>query len=79
MNDIELLDRISIGDTEQLLMQKGLIQRMNNLASRGLIDICEGKIKITEKGVNKQKERNYFLLESTSMQKELEEFSRKSF
>jgi len=60
MNDFELLAFISKEDTEKLLMQKDLTRMLNNLASRGLIDIWEGKIKITEKGIILKKMENIF-------------------
>ena len=79
MNDIELLDLISKGNTEEILMQKNLTQRLNSLTSIGIIDVCEGNIKISQKGDVLLKERNNILLQNIKMQKEMEEFSYKSF
>ncbi len=78
MKDLELLDLISRGNTEDLLQQKNLSRRLNTLTANGLIEIYEGKICITPKGRNLQKEKNIFLLENTRLQREMEEFSKRS-
>lgn len=78
MSDIELLDLISKGDTEHLLMQKNLTTRLNIMVSNGLIDICEGKIIITEKGNVIKNDRKLFPAENTRMLKDMEEFSNKT-
>lgn len=76
MKDIELLDLINRGNTEDLLQQKNLTHRLNSLMANGLIEIYEGKICITPKGKKLQNERNIFLLENTKLQREMEEFSK---
>lgn len=70
MNDIELLDLISKGDTENLLLQNNLTERLNFLASRGLIDICGGGIHITEKGSHLYHGKNILLFENPEIKKE---------
>lgn len=79
MDHIELLDLISKGETEDLLMQKDLSRRLNVLAAIGLVEICEGKLLVTSKGKLAQKKRELRHLETVRVQKDLEEFSRSTF
>lgn len=75
MNDFELLNLIAKGDTENILLQKDLTARLNTLTAKGLVDICGGKILITPKGDQYQKDRRFVLLEDNKIKKEMEEFS----
>lgn len=79
MNNIELLDLIIKGETEDLLLQKNFTRRLNALVDVGLVDICEGKILVTPKGEQLQKKRELTRLESIRVQKDLEEFSSSTF
>lgn len=79
MDHLELLDLISKGETENLLIQKDLNRRLNILAAIGLIEICEGKLQVTSKGKLAQKKRDLRHLETVSVQKDLEEFSKSTF
>lgn len=75
MKNIELLDLIAKGKTEDLLLKENLTLRLNNLSAIGLIDICEGKILITQKGKMVQETRALKKLEIISSQKDIEDFS----
>lgn len=76
MKDIELIDLISKGNTEDLLLQKNLTRRLNILADNEFIEIYNGTIRLTPKGQKLQRERSIVLLENTKLQKEMEEFSK---
>lgn len=76
MKDIELIDLISKGNTEDLLLQKNLTRRLNILTAHGFVEIYNGKIRLTQKGLGVLRERTFQLLENNRMQREMEEFSK---
>ncbi len=75
MTNIELLDLIAKGKTEDLLLQKNFTKRLNSLAASGLIDICDGKILLTHKGMQLQTKRYPKQVETHRLQKDMDEFS----
>jgi hypothetical protein len=79
MNDLELLDLIEKGETENILLQKDLTPRLNTLVAQGLVDICGGRLIITSIGKKFMTERTTLRLHNIKIQKDLEEFSSNSF
>lgn len=79
MNDLELLDLIKKGETEDILLQKDLTARLNILTAKGLVEISAGKIIITPMGDQFQKEQKVDTGHQSRLQKEMDEFSRDSF
>ncbi len=79
MTDLELLELISKGRTQGFLLQKDISAKLNLLSAKKLIDICDGKINLTAKGDQFQKDMKIALMEDIELQKRMEEFSQSTF
>lgn len=61
---VDLLEAIDEVDEEKILQQPNLVEKMNLLGEKGLIDIDEDKIKLTAQG-RKAKDTGQFEIKQT--------------
>lgn len=75
-NDLEkVLELVAKGDPALLLAESNLVETMNDLCKKGLVDIKEGKFYLTQAGQDVLQKRGENIMKKMKVEKDLAEFS----